>query len=65
MNLERLLSVTCDKKLDSQSTADHQGEVYCRSCHSRQFGLKGYGYASGAGTMLSMDTGHHKRGERE
>ncbi|KAK2167230.1 hypothetical protein NP493_1285g00036 [Ridgeia piscesae] len=56
---------TCEKKLDSQSATDHQGEMFCRACHSRQFGLKGYGYAAGAGTMLSMDSGHPRRGDRE
>ena len=51
------LSEACGKKVDSQSAADHQGELYCQSCHGRKFGPKGYGFAGGAGTMLSMDTG--------
>ena len=59
------LPAACNKKVDSQSAADHQGELYCRACHSRQFGLRGYGYAAGAGTMLSMDSGPPRRGDRE
>lgn len=47
----------CNKKVDSSSATDHEGELYCKSCHGRKFGPKGYGYAGGAGTMLSMDSG--------
>jgi len=51
-----LLQGACGKKVDSQSSADHQGELYCKSCHGRKFGPKGYGFAGGAGTMLSMES---------
>ena len=47
----------CKKKVDSTTVRDHEGEIYCSACHGRQFGPKGYGFAGGAGTMLSMDTG--------
>jgi len=39
------------------SARDHDQELYCKTCHGRRFGPKGYGFAGGAGTMLSMDTG--------
>ena len=45
----------CSKKLESHSAADHDKEVYCKSCYTRNFGPKGYGYAGGAGTGLSND----------
>lgn len=34
----------------------HVGKAYCKSCHSKNFGLHGYGYGQGAG-VLSMDFG--------
>jgi len=45
----------CKKKVDSQSAADHEGELYCKSCYGRQFGPRGYGFAGGAGTMMAGD----------
>ena len=55
----------CNKKVDSTSAADHEGELYCKACHGKKFGPKGYGYAGGAGTMLSMDTGKRYEVTRE
>jgi len=50
----------CNKHLDSTTVNDGpDGEIYCRSCHSGQFGLTGYGYGQGAGTLLS--DGHSTR----
>ncbi|XP_074660026.1 muscle LIM protein 1-like [Tubulanus polymorphus] len=46
----------CNKYLDSTTTSEHEGKVYCRQCHGRKFGPKGYGFGGGAGA-LSMDTG--------
>ncbi|XP_052248930.1 cysteine and glycine-rich protein 1-like [Dreissena polymorpha] len=46
----------CNKILDSTSCADHEGEVFCKACHGKMFGPKGYGFAGGA-SGLSMDTG--------
>lgn len=40
--------------MDSSSAADHEGELYCKPCHGRLYGPKGYGFAGGAGTLLSM-----------
>ena len=30
------------------------GEIYCKSCHSGKFGMTGYGFGQGAGTLLSV-----------
>ncbi|KAK3587401.1 hypothetical protein CHS0354_028779 [Potamilus streckersoni] len=46
----------CNKLLDSTNSTEHEGELYCKVCHGRKYGPKGYGFGSGAGT-LSMDTG--------
>ncbi|GAB6033229.1 Muscle LIM protein 1 [Chamberlinius hualienensis] len=48
----------CNKLLESTTVAEHEGEVYCKQCHGRKFGPKGYGFGGGAG-CLSMDTGAH------
>ncbi|KAK2715775.1 cysteine and glycine-rich protein 1-like [Artemia franciscana] len=47
---------SCRKMLDSTTAAEHDDELYCRSCYSKKFGPKGYGYGGGAG-VLSMDDG--------
>ncbi|XP_031550685.1 cysteine and glycine-rich protein 2-like [Actinia tenebrosa] len=50
----------CNKRLDSTTLAEKEGNIFCKSCYGKCFGPKGYGYGGGAGT-LSMDTGN--RGE--
>lgn len=42
--------------LDSTNCSEHEGELYCKNCHARKYGPKGYGFGGGAG-CLSMDTG--------
>lgn len=50
----------CNKHLDSTTVNDGpDGEIYCRGCHSGKFGLTGYGFGQGAGTLLS--DGHSTR----
>ena len=44
----------CNKMLESGSEKEHDKEVYCNTCHRKNFGPKGYGYGGGAGA-LSMD----------
>ncbi|KAI0979450.1 hypothetical protein GJ496_003125 [Pomphorhynchus laevis] len=34
----------------------HEGDIFCKQCYSRMFGIRGVGFGTGAGT-LSMDTG--------
>eukprot|EP01136_Pigoraptor_vietnamica_P028798 Opistho-1_new@86660 len=41
----------CNKGLDSTSLADKDGEIFCKACHAKRFGPKGYGYGQGAGTL--------------
>jgi len=43
----------CKKLLDSSTMASHDGDLYCKSCHTRKFGTTGYGYGIGAGTLSS------------
>ncbi|GFN96186.1 cysteine and glycine-rich protein [Plakobranchus ocellatus] len=46
----------CDKPLDSTTVTEHLAKLYCKQCHGRKFGPKGYGFGQGAGT-LGMDSG--------
>ena len=48
----------CGKMLELTNAAPHEGDVYCKQCHGRKFGPKGYGFGGGAG-CLSMDEGKH------
>lgn len=48
----------CGKMLDSTNVTEHEAELYCKNCHARKYGPKGYGFGGGAG-CLSMDTGAH------
>ncbi|KXJ07671.1 Muscle LIM protein Mlp84B [Exaiptasia diaphana] len=41
----------CKKKLDSTNACSHEREVYCKGCHTVEFGIKGYGYGLGAGAL--------------
>uniref|UniRef100_K1R5L1 Muscle LIM protein Mlp84B n=1 Tax=Magallana gigas TaxID=29159 RepID=K1R5L1_MAGGI len=52
-----LRCASCNKGLDSTNCTDHHDNVYCKNCHGKLFGPKGYGFASGA-SGLSMDTGN-------
>ena len=37
--------------LHSDTVANQENDLYCKSCHRKKFGLKGYGYGGGAGTL--------------
>jgi hypothetical protein len=54
----------CNKLLDSTNCTEHEGELFCKVCHARKYGPKGYGFGGGAG-CLSMDTGDHLGKEEE
>ncbi|CAJ0831650.1 1787_t:CDS:2 [Entrophospora sp. SA101] len=49
-----LACIDCNKRLDSFTLAEHEGEAYCKVCHGRRYGPKGYGFASGS-SFLSTD----------
>ncbi|RIA95798.1 cysteine and glycine-rich protein 1 [Glomus cerebriforme] len=49
-----LTCIDCKKRLDSYALAEHEGEAYCKTCHIRRFGPKGYGYGAGA-SFLNTD----------
>ncbi|XP_023947320.1 muscle LIM protein Mlp84B isoform X2 [Bicyclus anynana] len=53
----------CQKLLDSTNCSEHEGELFCKVCHARKFGPKGYGFGGGAG-CLSMDAGDHLKAEQ-
>ncbi|XP_054261366.1 muscle LIM protein Mlp84B isoform X2 [Macrosteles quadrilineatus] len=53
----------CGKFLDSTNCSEHEGELFCKNCHARKYGPKGYGFGGGAG-CLSMDKGEHLVGEQ-
>ncbi|GJJ69497.1 hypothetical protein EMPS_01843 [Entomortierella parvispora] len=36
----------CNRRLDSNTLAEHEGEAYCKACHKKMWGPTGYGYAS-------------------
>merc|ERR1711964_646819 len=46
----------CATNLDSTTVAEHEAKLYCKQCHGRKYGPKGYGFGGGAGA-LNMDTG--------
>ncbi|PVD34166.1 hypothetical protein C0Q70_05429 [Pomacea canaliculata] len=46
----------CNKLLESTNVAEHEGELFCKVCHGRKYGPKGYGFGGGAGA-LGMDKG--------
>lgn len=52
--------VSCKKPLDSTNCCAHEEEIYCKMCHKREFGPKGYGFAGGA-AGLSTDSASGKR----
>jgi len=44
----------CKRHLDSTTVNDGpDGDIYCRTCYAAKFGMKGYGYGHGAGTLMS------------
>ncbi len=39
--------------VDSTTGAQHERTLYCKTCHGREFGPKGYGFGQGAGVLNS------------
>ncbi|CAF3802663.1 unnamed protein product [Rotaria sp. Silwood1] len=46
----------CKKMLEVPTLAEHEGDIYCRQCYTRKFGIRGVGFGIGAGA-LGMDAG--------
>jgi hypothetical protein len=42
--------------LEAMTMAEHDGNVFCKQCYARKFGIRGVGFGVGAGA-LAMDTG--------
>ncbi|KAI8052766.1 hypothetical protein BDF21DRAFT_431914 [Thamnidium elegans] len=45
----------CNKRLDSTTLTEKENEAYCRTCYTRRWGPKGYGFAGGA-AFLSTES---------
>ena len=43
----------CNKMLERGRCNEHEGDLFCNACYTRKFGIKGYGYAGGNGSVLS------------
>ncbi|KAG0226744.1 hypothetical protein BGW42_003434 [Actinomortierella wolfii] len=48
----------CNKRLDSASLAEHNGQAYCKTCHTKKWGPTGYGYAGGAAFLQPEEPGN-------
>lgn len=46
----------CSKLLDSTNCTEHEGELYCKNCHGRKYGPKGYG-SGGGGCLIGVQLG--------
>ncbi|VDL94354.1 unnamed protein product [Schistocephalus solidus] len=53
---------SCNKPVDSTTGAQHEATLYCKTCHGREFGIKGYGFGQGAG-ILNTEKGTGAGGE--
>lgn len=42
--------------LEMTTLAEHDGDIYCRQCYTRKYGIRGVGFGIGAGA-LGMDAG--------
>ncbi len=47
----------CNKTVDSTTMADKGNVLYCRPCHGRKFGPKGYGFGAGASFLNTERAG--------
>lgn len=46
----------CKKGLDSRNVNEGSDkEIYCKTCYSKKFGPKGYGFGQGGGALQSDD----------
>ncbi|CAF3838788.1 unnamed protein product [Rotaria sordida] len=52
---------TCNRKLDATILSEHKGEIYCKTCYTRQFGV--HGLANGV-TMTTETPARENRPSR-
>jgi cysteine/glycine-rich protein len=45
--------IECKKSLDSTNCTEKGNAIYCKTCHSKNFGPKGYGFGGGSGVLSS------------
>ncbi|XP_054761857.1 cysteine and glycine-rich protein 1-like isoform X1 [Lytechinus pictus] len=43
----------CNKRLDSTTLADKDGEIFCKGCYGKGFGPKGVGFGGGSGALAT------------
>jgi len=43
----------CNKRLESGTLCEREGEIYCKSCYGKNFGPKGIGFGVGAGVLTT------------
>ena len=44
-----LKCTACNKRLETGSLNEHEGQPYCKGCYTKNFGPKGYGHGAGGG----------------
>lgn len=42
--------------MEITNLSEHDGDLYCKQCYTRKFGIRGVGFGIGAGA-LGMDSG--------
>lgn len=45
----------CQKFLDSTNCSEHEAELYCKMCHGRKYGPKGYGFGKFFGFSITLE----------
>mmetsp|Transcript_25253 Transcript_25253/g.39411 ORF Transcript_25253/g.39411 Transcript_25253/m.39411 type:complete len:146 (-) Transcript_25253:186-623(-) len=53
----------CGKKLEPGNLSDNNGKIYCKTCHGKVTGMKGYGYGGAGGSLASYES--YGKGESE
>ena len=44
----------CDKRLETGKLCEHDNKPYCKPCHTKNFGMEGYGFGAGGGASLGL-----------
>lgn len=53
---------TCHRKLETATLSEHKGEIYCKSCYTRQFGA--HGLISGVSVSTEKSTREYRSSRR-